>query len=260
MGTRQDGGPGPVVGAAEARRLTGELRAAVADARTAALVLTDRVRAAHDGRVWTALGFPSWGAYAMAELGLSRPTAYRLLDLAAVAETIEATVEREAGPSLSHTWDSWPVLSVQAVVDLRGRLAELADLIAERLALVRTEAGGAPAQPALVGAAVADAVTELRERPDVPPVDLQAVQRPDGHDVEAWRAVVARGLGAQQRLLGGFRELGLLALRVAPGYVPDRDAEGVLHLLGKEIGSTCEELLACRRYALTGDARAVEGR
>ncbi|MFJ8623521.1 hypothetical protein ACIRD3_11830 [Kitasatospora sp. NPDC093550] len=259
MGERQHD-PGPVADAAEARRLTDELRAAVADPRTSALVLTRAVRAAHRGRVWTALGFPTWGAYAMAELGLSRPTAYRLLDLAAVAEAIEEAVEREAGPPLSHVWDSWPVLSVQAVVDLRGRLAELTDLIAERLARVRVEAGDAPLDAALVGAAVADAVTELRERPDVPPIDLQGVRTPEGHDVEAWRALVARGLGAQQRMLGGFRELGLLALRVAPGYVPDRDAEGVLHLLGKEIGSTCEELLACRRYALTGDARAVEGR
>nr|BFD95977.1 hypothetical protein KitaXyl93_73370 [Kitasatospora sp. Xyl93] len=246
--------------AAEARRLTDELRAAVAEPRTAALVLTRRVRAARRGRVWTALGFPSWDAYALAELGLSRPTAYRLLDLAAVAGAIEETVGREAGPQLAHGWDAWPVLSVQAVVDLRGRLAELTDLITERLARVRAEAGGAAPQPALVGAAVADAVAELRERPDVPPVDLQGVRSPDGHDVEAWRHVVARGLDAQQQVLGGFRELGLLALRVAPGYVADRDAEAVLHLLGKELGSTCEELLACRRYALTGDARAVEGR
>ncbi|WP_051711658.1 hypothetical protein [Streptomyces sp. NRRL S-350] len=260
MGERHHSEPDAAVGRAEALRLTDELRAAAAEARTSALVLTRRVRAAYGARVWTALGFPSWGAYAMAELGLSRPTAYRLLDLAAVAEAIEETVEREVGPSLSHTWDTWPVLSVQAVVDLRGRLAELADLVAERLARVRAEAGPGPVRAALVGAAVADAVTELRERPDVPPVDLQSVQSPEGHDVEAWRAVVARGLEAQQRLLGDFRELGLLALRVAPGYVSDHDAEAVLHLLGKEIGSTCEELMAGRRYALTGDARAVEGR
>ncbi|MGW2376516.1 MULTISPECIES: hypothetical protein [Kitasatospora] len=45
---------------------------------------------------------------------------------------------------------------------------------------------------------------------------------------------------------------------MAPGYVAERDAEEVLHVLGKEIGSSAEELLACRRYALTGDARATE--
>ncbi|GAA1387080.1 hypothetical protein GCM10009639_11710 [Kitasatospora putterlickiae] len=93
----------------------------------------------------------------------------------------------------------------------------------------------------------------------MPPADLHRVPGPDGMDVEAWRTVVAEGLDVQKRLRGGYRELGLLALRVAPGYVSDHDAEAVLHLLGEEIGSTYDELLACRRYALTGDARAVEG-
>ncbi|MFF2351166.1 hypothetical protein ACFVVL_15455 [Kitasatospora sp. NPDC058115] len=244
---------------ADARRVTDELRAAVAEPRTAALVLTRRVRAAHRGRAWAVLGHPSWDAYAMAELGVPRPTAYRLLDLAATAAVIEETVAREAGPSLAHAWDTWAVLDVGAVVDLRGRLAELADLLAERLGRLRAEAGGEPREPARVAAAVADAVAELRESPDVPPADLRSVPGPDGIEVEAWRTVVAEGLGVQKRLRGGYRELGLLALRVAPGYVSDHDAETVLHLLGEEIGSTCDELLACRRYALTGDARAVEG-
>ncbi|MFF7458444.1 hypothetical protein [Kitasatospora sp. NPDC008115] len=247
------------VGRADARRLTDELRAAVAEPRTAALVLTRRVRAAHRGRVWTALGHPSWDAYAMAELGVPRPTAYRLLDLADTAGVIEETVAREAGPSLAHSWDSWAVLDVRAVVDLRGRLAELSDLLAERLGQLREESGEEPREPARVAAAVADAVAELRESPDVPPADLRRVPGPDGMDVEAWRTVVAEGLDVQKRLRGGYRELGLLALRVAPGYVSDHDAETVLHLLGEEIGSTFDELLACRRYALTGDARAVEG-
>ncbi|MFF2660009.1 hypothetical protein ACFVUH_21920 [Kitasatospora sp. NPDC058032] len=244
---------------ADARQLTDELRAAVTEPRTAALVLTRRVRAAHRSRAWTALGHPSWDAYAMAELGLPRPTAYRLLDLADTAGMIEDTVAREAGPSLAHVWDSWAVLDVRAVVDLRGRLAELSDLLADRLGQVRADAGDQPQEPARVAAAVADAVAELCERPDVPPADLHSVPGPDGMDVEAWRTAVGEGLEVQKRLRGGFRELGLLALRVAPGYVSDHDAEAVLHLLGEEIGSTCDELLACRRYALTGDARAVEG-
>ncbi|MFE6869168.1 hypothetical protein ACFVFS_21745 [Kitasatospora sp. NPDC057692] len=247
------------VGGADARRLTDELRAAVAEPRTAALVLTRRVRAAHQGRAWAALGHPSWDAYAMAELGVPRPTAYRLLDLAAAAGVIEETVARAAGPSFAHSWDTWAVLDVGAVVELRGRLSELADLLAERLGLLRAEAGDEPQEPGRVAAAVADAVAELRERPDVPPADLRTVHGPDGMDVEAWRATVAEGLDTQRRLRGGFRELGLLALRVAPGYLSDHDCEPVLHLLAEEVGSTCDELLACRRYALTGDARAVEG-
>jgi len=47
------------VGEAEARRLTGELRAAIEEVRSAVLLLAERVRAAHRGRVWTSLGYPS---------------------------------------------------------------------------------------------------------------------------------------------------------------------------------------------------------
>lgn len=260
MGERHSREPRDATDRTAARRLTDDLRAAVADPRTSALELTARVGAAHRGRVWAVLGHGSWGAYAMAELGVARPTAYRLLDLAAAAEAVEATVAREVGPSVAHVWDNWPVLSVQAVVELRGRLAELTDLLAERLAPLRPAEGGAPPDPAQIGTAVADAVAELRERPDVPPADLRIVRAPEGWEVEAWRAVVTEGLNAQERVLGGFRDLGLLALRMAPGYLSDHDAEPVLHLLGKETGSTCEELLACRRYALTGDPRAIEGR
>ncbi|MDH6711101.1 hypothetical protein P3T27_007853 [Kitasatospora sp. MAA19] len=88
--------------------------------------------------------------------------------------------------------------------------------------------------------------------------ELESAPGPDGYPVEAWRALVAQGHGLAQERLVAHRELGLLALRVVPGYVAERDAEEVLHVLGEEIGSSAEELLACRRYALTGDARATE--
>ncbi|WP_380282549.1 hypothetical protein [Kitasatospora purpeofusca] len=48
------------------------------------------------------------------------------------------------------------------------------------------------------------------------------------------------------------RELGLLALQVAPGYLSDRQAEEALDVLGDWIGGTAEQLFAERRYALTG--------
>ncbi|MFI9366935.1 hypothetical protein ACIG5E_38775 [Kitasatospora sp. NPDC053057] len=243
MGERRHQEPAVPIGEAEARRLTGALRESVEQMRSAVLVLAERVRAAHRGRVWTALGYPSWCAYAAGELEVSRSMAYRLLDLAAAAEAIEDVVGREAGPQLSHVWDT--ALSVRAVVEIRGRLAELSDLVAERLAQARAEAGGAQLEPGRISAAVTAAVAELRERPDVPVAGLESSPGPDGYPV------------ARDRL-DAHRELGLLALQVAPGYVAERDAEEVLHVLGEEIGSSVEELLACRRYALTGDARATE--
>jgi hypothetical protein len=202
------------------------------------------------------LGYPSWGAYAAGELEVSRSTAYRLLDLATAAEAIEDVVGREAGPHLSHAWDT--ALSVRAVVEIRGRLAELADLVAERLAQDRAEAGGAQLEPGRISAAVTAAVTELRERPDVPAAELESEPGPSGYPVEMWRTLAAQGREAHQDHLHIQRELGLLALQAVPGYVAERDAEEVLHVLGEEIGSSAEELLACRRYALTGDARATE--
>ncbi|MFF2123759.1 hypothetical protein ACFVXH_41220 [Kitasatospora sp. NPDC058184] len=242
---------------AEARRLTGELRAAIEEVRSAVLVLAARVRAAHRARVWTVLGYGGWAAYAGAEFGVSRSTAYRLLDLAAAAEAIEATVRREAGLELSHAWDTGLVLPVRAVVDLKGRIAELTDLIAERLADAGTE-NGRPPEAAVVAEIVARSVADVRSRPDVAAAELAVVHGPDGWDTEQWRSHVARGRDLARQRLDVRRELGLLALQVAPGYLADREAEEALGILGEEIGSTTEQLLAARRYALTGDPRAVE--
>ncbi|MFJ9448010.1 hypothetical protein ACIRRH_40215 [Kitasatospora sp. NPDC101235] len=60
MGERRDQEPGCPVGEAEARRLTCVLRESVEQVRAAVLVLAERVRAAHRGRVWIALGYPSF--------------------------------------------------------------------------------------------------------------------------------------------------------------------------------------------------------
>ncbi|MGW2255222.1 hypothetical protein ACWCXH_34320 [Kitasatospora sp. NPDC001660] len=141
---------------------------------------------------------------------------------------------------------------------LQHPAAELADLVAERLAQARTEVGSAQLEPGRISAAVTAAVTELRERPDVPAAELESEPGPDGYPVEMWRTLAAQGREAHQDHLHIKRELGLLALQAVPGYVAERDAEEVLHVLGEEIGSSAEELLACRRYALTGDARATE--
>ncbi|MFF7459563.1 hypothetical protein [Kitasatospora sp. NPDC008115] len=242
---------------AEARRLTGELRAAIEEVRSAVLVLAARVRAAHRARVWTALGYTGWAAYASAEFGVSRSTAYRLLDLAAAAEAIEDTVTRQAGPQLSHAWDTGLMLPVRAVVDLKGRLAELTDLIAERLADAQAE-DGRPPEGAVVAEIVARSVADVRSRPDVPAAELAVSSGPDGWSTEQWRSYVVRGHGLARQRLDAHRGLGLLALRVAPGHVADRDAEEALHILGEEIGSSTEELLACRRYVMSGDPRATE--
>ncbi|MFI8085872.1 hypothetical protein ACIF6L_34420 [Kitasatospora sp. NPDC086009] len=248
---------GPV-DAARARELTEQLRTAIEDVRAAVLVLARRVRAAHQARVWTVLGYPSWPVYALAECGIGRSTAYRLLDLAAVAEVIEDTVQAELG--VSHAWDSTDlVLPVRAVVDLKGRVAELTDLIAERLTDAHQAAGGALPAGA-VGGIVAAAVAEVRARPDVPTAELETGPVPDGVTAEAWRRHVSAGRDSITQQRAAQLGIGALALEVVPAYVSDRQAEDRgLARLANDIGITTEEILACRRYAISGNVRAMDG-
>ncbi|MFD5437359.1 hypothetical protein ACFWJ4_35085 [Kitasatospora sp. NPDC127067] len=243
---------------ARARELTEQLRTAIEDVRAAVLVLARRVRAAHQARVWTVLGHPSWSAYALAEFGIGRSTAYRLLDLAAVAEAIETTVQSEL--EVSHAWDSTDLfLPVRAVVDLKGRVSELTDLIAARLADAHQDAGGAVLPAGTVGGIVAAAVAEVRARPDIPAAELETGPAPDGITAEAWRRHVSAGrdLVAQHR--AAQHRIGVLALETVPAYVGDRQAEDVLARVADDIGITTEEILACRRYAISGDVRAMDG-
>ncbi|MFJ8854931.1 hypothetical protein [Streptomyces sp. NPDC102437] len=48
-------------------------------------------------------------------------------------------------------------------------------------------------------------------------------------------------------------------LEVAPAYLSDTDAAHVLALLCEEIGEPLDHGLAARRYAMSGDRRALHG-
>ncbi|GHB31374.1 hypothetical protein GCM10010346_63460 [Streptomyces chryseus] len=67
-------------------------RAAISEARRAAVVLAQRVRDAHRGRVWVALGHSGWSEYAQAELEISRAQAYRLIDIPESAEGLSRAI------------------------------------------------------------------------------------------------------------------------------------------------------------------------
>jgi hypothetical protein len=77
---------------ATAQAMTAGIREAIDDVRCSVAVLADRVRAAHEARVWVVLGYGSWASYAEAEFGISRAQAYRLLDIARALGTIKAAV------------------------------------------------------------------------------------------------------------------------------------------------------------------------
>ncbi|MDT0440361.1 hypothetical protein [Streptomyces doudnae] len=96
-------------------------------------------------------------------------------------------------------------------------------------------------------AVVRQAVSDVRAAPPPTPVDP-----PADPAVAALRAVV-------DELAACSHQLGELMLEVAPAYLSDTEAADVLALLCDEIGETVENGLAARRYALTGDRRALAG-
>ncbi|ALO05656.1 hypothetical protein AQF52_0054 [Streptomyces venezuelae] len=53
--------------------------------------------------------------------------------------------------------------------------------------------------------------------------------------------------------------IGELMLEVAPAYLSDIEAANVLALLCDQIGEPLEHGLAARRYAVSGDRRALHG-
>ncbi|MFF8868033.1 hypothetical protein ACF08B_39030 [Streptomyces sp. NPDC015139] len=96
-------------------------------------------------------------------------------------------------------------------------------------------------------AVVRQAVRDLRTAPPPPP----AVPSADP-TVAALRRVV-------DELAASTHVIGELMLEVAPAYLSDTDAADVLALLCEEIGEPLEHGLAARRYAISGDRRALHG-
>ncbi|MCG7527780.1 hypothetical protein MHW47_25515 [Streptomyces sp. OfavH-34-F] len=242
----------PPLSEARAREMTAGLREAMDDVRRSVAVLAARVRDAHAARVWLPLGHSTWESYCRAEFGISRAQAYRLLDVARALTAIHGAVA--AGPGLSRTRDTDPGaaaaldygLSQRALIAVSGRTDAVAEIITRRLAALAhsgLQALDGPTVRAVVRQAVRDVRTAPPPAPIEPPVDPA---------VAALRAVV-------DDLATCSHQLGELMLEVAPAYLSDTEAADVLALLCDEIGETVENGLAARRYALTGDRRALAG-
>ncbi|MEV6123113.1 hypothetical protein AB0M23_21805 [Streptomyces sp. NPDC052077] len=242
----------PPLTAARAREMTAGLREAMDDVRRSVAVLAARVRDAHAVRVWVPLGHGSWDSYCDAEFGISRAQAYRLLDvarsLAAIHEAVTAGTEpsrtRDTGPAAAAALDYG--LSQRALIAVSGRTDVVAELITRRLAALAHSGLQALDDPA-VRAVVRQAVRDVRTAP--PP--------PAGPSADP---LVVAGRQLTDDLFASAYEIGELMLEVAPAYLSDTEAAtGVLALLCEEIGEPLEHGLAARRYALTGDRRALHG-
>ncbi|MFE2556569.1 hypothetical protein ACFXGT_11110 [Streptomyces sp. NPDC059352] len=243
----------PPLTAARAREITARLREAMDDVRRSVAVLAARVRDAHAARVWVPLGHSSWELYCDAEFGISRAQAYRLLDVARSLAAIHGAVA--AGTDTSRTRDTDPAaaaaldygLSQRALIAVSGRTDTVAELITRRLATL-AHSGLQPLDTAAVRAVVRQAVRDVRTAPPPPPT-----APPADPTVAALRAVV-------DDLAASAHAIGELMLEVAPAYLSDTEAaNGALALLCEQIGEPLEHGLAARRYALTGDRRALHG-
>lgn len=241
----------PPLTAARAREMTAGLRAALDDVRRSVAVLAVRVRDAHAARVWLPLGHSSWESYCGAEFGISRAQAYRLLDVARALAAIHDAVT--AGPGTSRMRDTGPAgaaaldygLSQRALIAVSGRSGDVAELITRRLSTLAPSGFQALDEPT-VRAVVRQAVRDVRTVPP-PPADPPA----DPALAELRRVV--------DDLAAHTHQLGELMLEVAPAYLSDTAASEVLAPLCEEIGENLEAGLAARRYAMSGDRRALYG-
>ncbi|MEU6011509.1 hypothetical protein [Streptomyces sp. NPDC047453] len=242
----------PPLTAAQAREMTAGLREAMDDVRRSVAVLAARVRDAHTARLWLPLGHASWESYCQAEFGISRAHAYRLLDVARALAAIHGAVA--AGTDLSRTRDTGPAtaaaldygLSQRALIAVSSRADTVAELITRRLATL-AHSGLTVVGAATMRAVVRQAVRDVRTAPPLPPAGP-----PADPALAALRAVV-------DDLAASTHAIGELMLEVAPTYLSDTAAADVLALLCEEIGEPLEHGLAARRYAISGDRRALRG-
>ena len=271
-GGRRDGGGGralePLAEAA-ARVMTAGIRVAIADVERSVAVLAHRVRAAHDARVWTVLGYGSWAGYAQAEFGVSRAQAYRLIAVARAAAVIDEAVA--GAVSVSRTRDTGTEtgagldygLSQRALLAVSARSGDVAAMIAARLtALTADSTRGLPADT--VRDVVQHAVDAARAQ-ELADQTLHQVRTALPAAVPATAATVAADPRlaelhqAVDDLTAASHAIGELMLEVAPAYLSDQDAAEAVAPLCEEIGQTVPEALAARRYAITGDRRALAG-
>ncbi|GAA1311765.1 hypothetical protein GCM10009647_035800 [Streptomyces sanglieri] len=241
----------PPLSADRAREMTAGLREAMDDVRRSVAVLAARVRDAHAARVWLPLGHSSWASYCDAEFGISRAQAYRLLDVARALAAIHGAVA--AGPGLSRTRDTGLVaagldygLSQRALIAVSARSGDVAELITRRLTALAHSGLKALDEPT-VRAVVRQAVRDIRTAPTPPPAN------PPADPTLAALHHVVNDLAASTHAIGE------LMLEVAPAYLSDTDAAHVLALLCEEIGEPLDHGLAARRYAMSGDRRALHG-
>ena len=229
----------------EALRLTAEIRSAIEDVRKATTRLSAAVKQAHDGRAYLTLGYPSWKAYAKKEFGVGRSHAYRLVDEAATTSELAGALV-ELG-MMSPTGDTSAVLDQLSGRDwreIKGRAEEVARLVSNRAA----DTDGPLTGPVLHDL-VLDAVRDVRATPPTRGSELAAI----GEEDDLQRDIRLFSTFDQQHA----RIIGDRALELAPAYLPEDQALTRIEPVVADFSESPAYVLACRRFALSGDPRAL---
>jgi hypothetical protein len=132
------------------------------------------------------------------------------------------------------------------LIAISSRSDDIAALIIRRLTTL-AHSGLNILEPDAVRAVVRQAVRDVRAAPPLPPAGS-----PTDPGIAALRRAV-------DDLFAASYAIGELMLEVAPAYLSDTDAVEVLAPLCAAIGESLENGLAARRYALSGDRRALDG-
>lgn len=235
-------GPAPL-DREQARALTAQIRESIANVERAWAALAERVRRAHKGRAWIALGYASWGEYVAAEFGIGRAHAYRLIDIATTADRLLSAAATATG--VSPAGDNL-TLSGRAFLDVRGRVEQVAAALAQLAAQAQREGRE------LTGDDVAELLHRAVARVRTPPRAHPASPLASDPQIRQARAVV-------EEIYSMAAEIGRMCLKIAPAYLSEADASEPLSLFADEIGTDLAELLADRRYAITGDRRCLTG-
>lgn len=194
----------------EARAITDKVRAAMREHLRSGAALARTVRRAHRARVWIALGHCSWEEYARCEFGVSRSTAYRLLDMATVLGDLDAAAIELGMSPIGDILE----LSRQQAREIKGRLPDVRSALTAALAGRDVSALDAAGTAQLVSAAV-DRVRRAstqRQTPaelaaDDPSIGHTAdtgVQRPSAQD---FSELVLREMVGVQTGIGRARAL-----------------------------------------------------
>ncbi|MFI2207699.1 hypothetical protein ACH47Z_45075 [Streptomyces sp. NPDC020192] len=137
-------------------------------------------------------------------------------------------------------------LSQRALLAVSARTDDVTEMITRRLTALAHSGLTALDEPT-VRVVVRQAVRDVRTAPPPPPADPPA----DPALANLRRAV--------DELAANTHAIGELMLEVAPAYLSDADAADVLALFCEEVGEPLEHGLAARRYAMSGDRRALHG-